>query len=97
MALDEAWFEAAAHAAIRERLQYTPGPSFYANGGGERFKGLNDLTLHDENFFPTITQTADSVTIGNTLVRFLPDLQLVIGFDVHQSLVTNRQSLTLLS
>ena len=23
--------------AIRERLQYTPGPSFYANGGGERF------------------------------------------------------------
>ena len=23
--------------AIRERLQYAPGPSFYANGGGERF------------------------------------------------------------
>jgi DNA-binding transcriptional MocR family regulator len=23
--------------AIRERLQYTPGQSFYANGGGERF------------------------------------------------------------
>ena len=23
--------------AVRERLQYTPGPSFYANGGGERF------------------------------------------------------------